>query len=91
MAQQDPFYLIKQELADSVTGLQQKMSRFHGLTSANPERKTLATAVQAGCDDIAWQVRGVLNIHAICLGERDSWHCLSCQQASPTADLRQSH
>ncbi|MEW5319549.1 MAG: hypothetical protein WDW38_010694 [Sanguina aurantia] len=57
MAQQDPFYLIKQELSDSVTGLQQKMSRFHGLTSANPERKVLAAAVQAGCDDIAWQVR----------------------------------
>lgn len=61
MAQQDPFYLIKQELSDSVTGLQQKMSRFHGLTSANPERKVLATAVQAGCDDIAWQVRGGSN------------------------------
>lgn len=53
---QDPFYLIRQEIQDMVNELQQKMSRFHGLTAANPERKTLAHNVQSGCDSVAWQL-----------------------------------
>jgi hypothetical protein len=36
--------------------LQQKMSRFHGLTAANPERKQIAASVREGCDSLKWQV-----------------------------------
>jgi syntaxin 6 len=32
------------------------MSRFHGLTQANPERKKVAIAVTDGCESIKWQV-----------------------------------
>jgi syntaxin 6 len=32
------------------------MSRFHGLTATNPERKKVAADVEQGCDSLAWQV-----------------------------------
>lgn len=38
--------------------VQQKTSRFYGLTAANPERKELAKSVQGECASIHWQVRG---------------------------------
>lgn len=40
-----------------VNELHSKMSRFHGLTAANPERKTIASAVTDGCESMKWQVR----------------------------------
>jgi hypothetical protein len=40
-----------------VQELQSKMSRFHGLTAPNPERKSIAAAVTEGCDSLKWQVR----------------------------------
>lgn len=52
----DPFFLIRQEIQDSVHELQQRMSRFHGLTAANPERKKIAQSVEEGCDSLAWQL-----------------------------------
>jgi hypothetical protein len=42
-----------------VNELQSKMSRFHGLTAANPERKTIANIVTDGCESLKWQVREV--------------------------------
>ncbi|GFR49902.1 hypothetical protein Agub_g12008 [Astrephomene gubernaculifera] len=56
MPSQDPFYLIRQEIQDSVNDLQQRMSRFHGLTATNPERKKIAQAVDEGCSSLAWQL-----------------------------------
>jgi syntaxin of plants SYP6 len=38
--------------------VQQKMSRFHGLTATNPERKDIAKAVDTECSSIVWQVLG---------------------------------
>lgn len=40
-----------------VADLQTKMSRFHGLTAANPERRTIANVVTDGCESLKWQVR----------------------------------
>ncbi|GBF87781.1 hypothetical protein Rsub_00492 [Raphidocelis subcapitata] len=54
---QDPFYIVRQEIQDTVHELQQKMSRFHGLTAANPERKQLAANVRDGCDSLQWQLK----------------------------------
>ncbi|WIA35216.1 hypothetical protein OEZ86_003679 [Tetradesmus obliquus] len=54
--QQDPFYIVRQEIQDTVNELQSKMSRFHGLTAANPERKTIANIVTDGCESLKWQV-----------------------------------
>jgi hypothetical protein len=39
-----------------VNELQQKMSRFHGLTASNPERKKIAAEVDHGVDSLRWQV-----------------------------------
>lgn len=48
-----------------VNELQLKMSRFHGLTAANPERKTIGNVVKDGCESLKWQVGG-----APCLGQQ---------------------
>lgn len=91
---QDPFYLIRQEIQDSVSlylpwplpaagqpgtltlkssinvllllclpwqvhELSQTMSRFHGLSASNPERKKVADTVEQGCNSVAWQVREI--------------------------------
>lgn len=53
---QDPFYLVKQEIQDTLNELQQRMSRFHGLTATNPERKSIAQYVEQGCDSVRWQL-----------------------------------
>lgn len=50
---QDPFYILRAEIQDSVNGLQQKVSRFHGLTVMNPERKMIAANVEKGCKSLA--------------------------------------
>ena len=86
MAKQDPFYVLKMEIEESVSDspprilrpsrarpsygliyfvislrqvhdLKQKMTRYHGLQAKNPERKTLSSQVEAGCQSIRWQVR----------------------------------
>lgn len=59
MARQDPFYVLKVEIDESVTELNQKMARWHGLTSGNPERKTLSTQVDAGIESIRWQLEEI--------------------------------
>ncbi|KAG2443171.1 hypothetical protein HYH02_009580 [Chlamydomonas schloesseri] len=56
MPSNDPFYLIRQEIQDSVNELQQRMSRFHGLTATNPERKKIAQSVEEGCSSLSWQL-----------------------------------
>lgn len=57
----DPFYIVRQEIQDTVNELQQKMSRFHGLTASNPERKAIASAVDQGCDSVRWQLNELEN------------------------------
>lgn len=39
--------------------LQQKMSRFHGLAAANPERRQIAASVRDGCESLKWQARAL--------------------------------
>jgi hypothetical protein len=48
-----------------VNELQSKLSRFHGLTAANPERKTIASIVTDGCESLKWQVGHVLQLVSI--------------------------
>ncbi len=44
--------------AAQLQDLQQKMSRFHGLTGSNPERKEIARQVETECTSVLWQVQG---------------------------------
>ncbi|GAX83411.1 hypothetical protein CEUSTIGMA_g10836.t1 [Chlamydomonas eustigma] len=57
MTSQDPFYILKVEIDESVHDLKQKMTRYHGLQSGNPERKILSQQVEAGCQSIRWQLK----------------------------------
>mmetsp|Transcript_5044 Transcript_5044/g.13694 ORF Transcript_5044/g.13694 Transcript_5044/m.13694 type:complete len:226 (+) Transcript_5044:233-910(+) len=52
----DPFYIIRGEVTESLHEVQQKTSRFYGLTATNPERKELAKSVQGECASIHWQL-----------------------------------
>eukprot|EP00879_Flechtneria_rotunda_P014286 GHRR01014924.1.p2 GENE.GHRR01014924.1~~GHRR01014924.1.p2 ORF type:complete len:139 (+),score=37.62 GHRR01014924.1:1072-1488(+) len=58
---QDPFYIVRQEIQETVNELQSKMSRFHGLTAANPERKAIANVVTDACESLKWQVNELEN------------------------------
>lgn len=57
-----------------VSELQQKMSRFHGLQAANPERKSIASTVQDGCESLKWQVRPRTRQYT----ERYTLPCIHC-------------
>jgi hypothetical protein len=48
-----------------VNELQSKVSRFHGLTAANPERKTIASIVTDGCESLKWQVGPALRLGSV--------------------------
>jgi hypothetical protein len=60
-----------------VQELQSRMSRFHGLTAANPERKTIAAAVTDGCESLKWQV-----------GARKRWGSAGVAQPHPSNSTR---
>ncbi len=95
MARQDPFYVLKVEIEESVSAskqnlsrsgswsdpslyswpqvhdLKQKMTRYHGLQAKNPERKTLSSQVEAGCQSIRWQVCAVSEANPLQIGISD--------------------
>jgi hypothetical protein len=52
-----PLHTVTEPVGHVQVGeLQSRMSRFHGLTAANPERKIIAAAVTDGCESLKWQV-----------------------------------
>ena len=55
----DPYYSVKLELDELIQDIRQKMARFHGLQSTNPERKTLLAQIEAGCDSAQLQVNAL--------------------------------
>jgi hypothetical protein len=78
-----------------VNELQSKMSRFHGLTAANPERKTIATIVSDGCESLKWQVRRVvqmkIRVQTVQAARQQSaqlslW-CIHCKATEPHVHL----
>eukprot|EP00195_Chlamydomonas_chlamydogama_P015617 CAMPEP_0202908252 /NCGR_PEP_ID=MMETSP1392-20130828/45419_1 /ASSEMBLY_ACC=CAM_ASM_000868 /TAXON_ID=225041 /ORGANISM="Chlamydomonas chlamydogama, Strain SAG 11-48b" /LENGTH=213 /DNA_ID=CAMNT_0049597501 /DNA_START=182 /DNA_END=820 /DNA_ORIENTATION=- len=52
----DPFYVIRSEVISQYNEIQQKLSRFHMLTAANPERKSLAKDIESECNAIIMQL-----------------------------------
>eukprot|EP00798_Chlamydomonas_sp_ICE-L_P003911 gene3911-13983_t len=56
----DPYYAVKLELDELIQDLKQKLSRYHGLQSGNPERRTLKAQIDAGCESGNLQL-GLLN------------------------------
>mmetsp|Transcript_23706 Transcript_23706/g.51770 ORF Transcript_23706/g.51770 Transcript_23706/m.51770 type:complete len:242 (-) Transcript_23706:446-1171(-) len=56
MSVQDPFYLVREEIQDSVREVQTNYQKWNQLPDGNAEKITLARDVQAGCDSISWQL-----------------------------------
>jgi hypothetical protein len=70
-----------------VNELQSKMSRFHGLTAANPERKTIASIVTDGCESLKWQVGDVLRLLSYVVAAGISCSAAQLLQQSSTGPL----
>mmetsp|Transcript_28776 Transcript_28776/g.81038 ORF Transcript_28776/g.81038 Transcript_28776/m.81038 type:complete len:228 (+) Transcript_28776:140-823(+) len=53
---QDPYYLVREEIQESLTALEKSYDRLCGLPSAIPEFQRLKHEVQEGCESVSWQV-----------------------------------
>ncbi|GAX83412.1 hypothetical protein CEUSTIGMA_g10837.t1 [Chlamydomonas eustigma] len=54
--QQDPFYLIRAEISSQYNEIQQKLHKFHSLSSSSQERRNLGREIDADCDSIKYQL-----------------------------------
>ncbi|CAD7697909.1 unnamed protein product [Ostreobium quekettii] len=54
--QNDPFYLVRQEIQETVESLLSKFARWGGLSPSNPERLQLGKAIRQGCGNVLWQL-----------------------------------
>lgn len=68
-AAEDPFYIVKEEIQDSVDKLQATFRRYEQLLPRSGERGRLANDLLAGCESIEWQVDEL--DRAIAVAERD--------------------
>ncbi|KAK3276365.1 hypothetical protein CYMTET_15552 [Cymbomonas tetramitiformis] len=56
MSIQDPFYLVREEIQDSVKEIQTNFSKFDRLPRGNAEKSRLASEVHSVCESILWQL-----------------------------------
>ncbi|CAM6015886.1 unnamed protein product [Sphagnum balticum] len=56
MSALDPFYLVKEEIQDSVKGLQATFTRWERLPPSATDRIVLSKELLSGCESIEWQV-----------------------------------
>ncbi|KAL4447615.1 hypothetical protein ABPG75_004834 [Micractinium tetrahymenae] len=56
MAQKDPYYIVKDEVADTLRGVQDKHSRWQNLTRGSPEKRALATELAEDCSSLEYMV-----------------------------------
>mmetsp|Transcript_39822 Transcript_39822/g.66811 ORF Transcript_39822/g.66811 Transcript_39822/m.66811 type:complete len:241 (-) Transcript_39822:232-954(-) len=56
MSVQDPFYLVREEIQDSVREVQSNFAKWNQLPDGNAEKTSVARDVQTGCDSISWQL-----------------------------------
>lgn len=52
----DPFYLVKEEISESVTKAGSIADRMHRLPDTNGERYKHAGAVATECESVLWQL-----------------------------------
>uniref|UniRef100_A0A7I4BBV5 t-SNARE coiled-coil homology domain-containing protein n=1 Tax=Physcomitrium patens TaxID=3218 RepID=A0A7I4BBV5_PHYPA len=69
MSALDPFYLVREEVQDSVVKLQVTLGRWEQLPSSAAERIVLHKELLSGCESIEWQVNEL--DRAIGVAERD--------------------
>ncbi|GAB2226061.1 hypothetical protein Droror1_Dr00021847 [Drosera rotundifolia] len=53
---QDPFYIVKEEIQDSIDRLQSSFQEWERLTSTSGEQTRLRKELLTGCESIEWQV-----------------------------------
>jgi SYP6 family syntaxin len=56
MSALDPFYLVKEEIQDSVKGLQATFTQWERLPPSATDRIVLSKELLSGCESIEWQV-----------------------------------
>ncbi|KAI3960921.1 hypothetical protein MKW98_019122, partial [Papaver atlanticum] len=70
---QDPFYIVKEEIQDSIDKLQSTFHQWETVPSNTGERVHLTKELQTGCESIEWQVDELDK--AIAVASRDpSWY-----------------
>lgn len=69
MAAQDPFYLVRDEIQDSVSKLTADFSRFERLGASTPERDLLCKGILADTETLEWELEELSR--AIGVAERD--------------------
>ncbi|KAI3861145.1 hypothetical protein MKW92_005428 [Papaver armeniacum] len=70
---QDPFYIVKEEIQDSIDKLQSTFHQWETVPSNTGERVHLTKELQTGCESIEWQVDELDK--AIAVAARDpSWY-----------------
>ncbi|KAI3940120.1 hypothetical protein MKX01_006958, partial [Papaver californicum] len=70
---QDPFYIVKEEIQDSIDKLQSTFHQWENVLSNTGERVHLTKELQTGCESIEWQVDELDK--AIAVAARDpSWY-----------------
>ncbi|KAK1405432.1 t-SNARE coiled-coil homology domain-containing protein [Heracleum sosnowskyi] len=73
---QDPFYIVKEEIQDSIEKLQSSFHKWEEVTLDAAERDHLTKEILAGCESIQWQV--VELEKTISVAARDpSWYGLT--------------
>mmetsp|Transcript_13424 Transcript_13424/g.25802 ORF Transcript_13424/g.25802 Transcript_13424/m.25802 type:complete len:240 (+) Transcript_13424:145-864(+) len=56
MSVQDPFYLVREEIQDSVLETQTSFAKWERLPDGNSEKIQLSRELHASCDSINWQL-----------------------------------
>ncbi|GJP33469.1 hypothetical protein CLOM_g18006 [Closterium sp. NIES-68] len=69
MAAQDPFYLVRDEIQDSVSKVQDDYSKWERLTASSPERDALSKTILADTETLEWELEEL--DRAIGVAERD--------------------
>eukprot|EP00243_Klebsormidium_subtile_P000576 TRINITY_DN10998_c0_g1_i1.p2 TRINITY_DN10998_c0_g1~~TRINITY_DN10998_c0_g1_i1.p2 ORF type:complete len:243 (-),score=66.85 TRINITY_DN10998_c0_g1_i1:180-908(-) len=69
MSAQDPFYLVKEEIQESVNKVSAGFARWEGLSTGSAERDRLTRELESGCESVEWQVDELEK--AINVAERD--------------------
>ncbi|CAK9261957.1 unnamed protein product [Sphagnum jensenii] len=93
MSSLDPFYLVKEEILDSVKTLQATFTRWEQLSQSATERIVLSKELLSSCESIEWQVEeldratGVterdparFSIDSAEIERRKQWTASTCRQ-----------
>ncbi|KAL4428706.1 hypothetical protein ABPG77_009812 [Micractinium sp. CCAP 211/92] len=56
MAQKDPYYIVKDEVAETLRGVQEKFSRWQNLPRGGADKRALATELEEDCSSLEYMV-----------------------------------